>query len=235
MADGNGTEPFDGRSEPRGAAPPAAVDTEPGATDAVTADDGGAEPSAADAQPTDSRPIDAQPVTDARRVSHRWAVAVLGLVAVLAVVLDIVTKQLAVSNLREGDPVRILGGAVYLLLTRNSGAAWSMGTGVTWVFPLIAIVVVAWITWMALRLRSLAWAVSLGLVLGGALGNLVDRLFRAPGPFRGEVVDFISVFSDAGQRFPIFNAADSCLCIGVALAVILELTGRRRDGLRVRH
>jgi signal peptidase II len=225
MADGNGGEPFDAR--PGTAPPSAAVDTEPAVTG--TPDDAGRDggPVASGAEPA-AKPRDT-------RIPHRRAVAILGLVAVFAVVLDVITKQLAVSHLHQGDPVRLLGGAVYLLLTRNSGAAWSMGTDVTWVFPLIAILVVGWITWMALRLRSLAWAISLGLVLGGALGNLTDRLFRAPGPFRGQVVDFISVFDPAGQKFPIFNAADSCLCIGVALAVILELTGRRRDGLRVRH
>ena len=71
---------------------------------------------------------------------------------------------------------------------------------------------------------------ALGLVLGGALGNLTDRLFRAPGPFIGHVIDFISVFDPGGRVFPVFNAADSALCTGVALAILLELTGRRRDG-----
>src|SRR5262249_10345955 len=149
--------------------------------------------------------------------------------------LDAITKQLAVSHLREDSPVRILGGAVYFVLTRNSGAAFSMGTHLTWLFPAITVVVVIGIAWMATRLRSSLWAISLGLVLGGAMGNLTDRLFRAPGVFVGHVVDYISVFSDRGAYFPIFNAADSCLTIGVILAVLLELTGRRRDGSRVRQ
>lgn len=174
------------------------------------------------------------PGATVRRIPHRRAVAILSVVAVLAVALDIVTKQLATSHLREGEPVRLPGGFVYLLLIRNGGAAWSLGTHFTWLFPAIAALVAAWIVWMAQRLRSLPWAISFGLVLGGALGNLIDRLFRAPGPFVGHVVDFISVFSRTGQDFPIFNAADSCLTIGVVLALILELTGRRRDGLRVR-
>ena len=99
---------------------------------------------------------------------------------------------------------------------------------------LVAIAVTFVILWLARRLRSMPWAVSLGLILGGALGNLIDRLFRAPGPLQGHVVDFISVFAPAGQRFPIFNAADSALFCGVVLAIILEFTGRRRDGTRVR-
>ena len=79
----------------------------------------------------------------------------------------------------------------------------------------------------ARKLRSVPWAIALGLVLGGALGNFTDRLFRAPGPFLGHVVDFVSVFDPAGQVFPVFNVADSALCVGVVLAVLLELTGRR--------
>ncbi len=86
---------------------------------------------------------------------------------------------------------------------------------------------------MASRLRSVPWAVALGLVLGGALGNLGDRLFRAPGFLVGHVVDFISVFGPDGEHFPIFNLADSALTCGVILAVLLELMGRRRDGGRV--
>jgi signal peptidase II len=157
---------------------------------------------------------------------------VLVAVALGAIVLDQVSKYLAVARLTDRDPVRLLGGAVYLLLTRNSGAAFSLGRGHTFVFPAIAIVVVAWIGWMARRLRSVPWAIALGLVLGGALGNLVDRIFRAPGPFVGHVVDFISVFDAHGQGFPVFNLADSALTIGVALAILLELTGRHRDGTR---
>jgi signal peptidase II len=76
------------------------------------------------------------------------------------------------------------------------------------------------------------WALALGLVLGGALGNLGDRLFRAPGVFHGHVVDMISVFGPYGEHFAVFNVADSCLTVGVVLAVLLELTGRQRDGSR---
>ena len=96
-----------------------------------------------------------------------------------------------------------------------------------------AIVVVAGILWMARRVASVPWAVAFGLVLGGAIGNLIDRIFRAPGPYLGHVVDFISVFDARGQGFPVFNVADSALCVGVGLAVLLEFTGRRREGGRV--
>ena len=136
-------------------------------------------------------------------------------------------------SLEDRQPVRLLGGAVYLTLVRNSGAAFSLGQDYTFIFPIIALLVCGWIGWMVRSLAAPAWGLSLGMVLGGALGNLGDRLFRAPGPFHGHVVDMISVFDPAGQVFPVFNAADSALSIGVCLAVLLELTGRRRDGTRV--
>jgi signal peptidase II len=160
------------------------------------------------------------------------AIVVLGAVAVIAVAVDQIVKYLSTQHLTEGEPVRILGGLIYLSLLRNSGAAFSLGTGVTWVFPVITLVVVGWIVWMATKLRSVPWAIALGLVLGGALGNLTDRLFRAPGPFRGHVVDMISAFAPYGEKFAVFNIADSCLTVGVILAILLELTGRQRDGRR---
>jgi signal peptidase II len=162
-------------------------------------------------------------------------VATLGGTAVLAVVLDQWVKHLSTEHLHEGQPVRILGGLIYLSLLRNSGAAFSFGQGYTWVFPLITVAVIGWIGWMARKLRSVPWAIALGLVLGGALGNLTDRLFRAPGPFQGHVVDMISLFAPYAQRFAVFNIADSCLSVGVVLAVLLELTGRQRDGSRTRR
>jgi signal peptidase II len=144
-----------------------------------------------------------------------------------------VVKHVSLAELADREPVRVLGGLIYLSLTRNSGAAFSLASGHTWIFPLVALVVVGWIGWMALRLRSLPWAVALGLVLGGALGNLTDRLFRAPGPFVGHVVDMFSAFAPYGRVFPIFNVADAALTCGVVLAIVLEFTGRQRDGTRV--
>ena len=164
---------------------------------------------------------------------RRTAVGLLLGVALFSLLADLGTKQLALSELpgRE-EPLSVLGGAVYFTLTRNSGAAWSIGADHTWIFPLITFAVIGWIGWMALRLRSLPWAVSLGLVLGGALGNLTDRIFRAPGHFVGHVVDMISLFGPYGEHYPVFNLADSSLVCGVVLAVFLELTGRQRDGSR---
>ncbi|MQA25009.1 MAG: signal peptidase II [Micromonosporaceae bacterium] len=167
--------------------------------------------------------------------SGRHALAWFAAAALSTLLVDLASKVAAVSGLEGREPLRLLGGAVYLALTRNSGAAFSLGSGYTVVLTAIAIVVIAVICWIARRLRSAPWALSLGLILGGAAGNLVDRLFRAPGPFQGAVIDFISVFDESGGVWPVFNLADSCLVIGVALALWLELTGRRMDGSRVRH
>jgi signal peptidase II len=176
-----------------------------------------------------------RPDIDSRRnAKRRRALLALAGTAVVVLLADALTKHLALATLEDREPVRLLGGAVYLSVTRNSGAAFSMGSGHTWVFPIITVVVVGWIAWMAVRLRSLPWAVALGLVLGGALGNFADRIFRAPGPLVGHVVDMVSVFGPYGEYFPVFNLADSSLVCGVCLAVLLELTGRQRDGSRAR-
>ncbi|GAA1743605.1 signal peptidase II [Luedemannella helvata] len=164
--------------------------------------------------------------------SRRRAWLFLAITAAVVIVADVVTKTLAIQHLGNGqDSIRLLGGAVYLTFTRNAGAAFSIGEDLTWVFPIIAIIVCGVIVALARKLASTPWAIAIGLILGGAMGNLADRIFRAPGPFRGHVVDFISVFGDAGERFPVFNVADSALTCGVVLAIILEFTGRRRDGL----
>lgn len=161
-------------------------------------------------------------------------VRVVLLVALLALGLDIASKVLVVARLSEDHSVRLLGGALYLVQARNAGAAFSIGSNasMTVVFTVIAAIVAVVIVRTARRLRSLWWAVSLGLILGGAVGNLVDRLFRAPGFGRGYVVDWISVFADAGARFPIFNLADSAITCGAVLAVLLALLGVDFDGAR---
>lgn len=160
------------------------------------------------------------------------ALRLLALTAGGALLVDLTTKHLALQWLADGESVRLLGGAVYLTLIRNSGAAFSIGSDVTFVFPVITLLVVGWIGWMARKVRSLPWAVALGLVLGGSLGNLTDRIFRAPGPFLGHVVDMVSLFDDNGGVWPVFNVADSALMVGVGLAILLEMTGRQRDGRR---
>lgn len=155
---------------------------------------------------------------------------VLAIVAALALTIDVITKVVVVGHLEGKPAVRLAGGALYLMVIRNSGAAFSLATGMTWVLSVIALVVVGAILWVAPRLRSTGWAVGLGLVLAGALGNLTDRIFRAPGPLRGHVVDFVSVFSPNGSVWPVFNVADSCICVGGLLIVLLAGFGYDYDG-----
>jgi signal peptidase II len=177
---------------------------------------------------------DAEPaVRPAPPKSSRRTVGVLVAVAALVLGADALTKSLVVAHLENGPPVRLLGGALYLVVFRNSGAAFSLATGMTWLLTLIALAVVVVIVRMAPRLRSTGWALGLGLVLGGALGNLTDRFLRAPGPMRGHVVDFLSVFAPDGHVFPVFNVADSGISVGGVLLVLLAAFGRDIDG-RVR-
>jgi signal peptidase II len=152
-------------------------------------------------------------------------------VAGVVLALDVVTKVLAVKLLTPGQPVSIIGDTVTWTLVRNSGAAFSMATGYTWVLTLVALGVVVGIFWMGRRLVSPWWAIGLGMILGGATGNLVDRFFRSPGPLRGHVVDFLSI-----GWWPVFNVADPAVVGGAILLVGLSLfgfdfdtTGRRRS------
>jgi signal peptidase II len=138
---------------------------------------------------------------------------------------DVISKVAVVAILSHHPPVRLLGGLLTLLVLRNSGAAFSVGTSMTIVFTLIAAGVIIFILRASRRLRSTPWAVTLGLLLGGAMGNLTDRLLRAPGAFRGEVVDWIQV-----PHWPVFNVADSAIVCGGALAVLLAARGLRLDG-----
>jgi signal peptidase II len=141
-------------------------------------------------------------------------------VAAAVLLLDIFTKLLAVRLLTPGQPVSIIGDTVTWTLVRNSGAAFSMGTSYTWVLTLIASGVVIGIVWMGRMLVSPWWAIGLGMILGGAMGNLIDRFFRSPGPLRGHVVDFFSV-----GWWPVFNVADPAVVGGAILLVGLSLLG----------
>jgi len=141
-------------------------------------------------------------------------------VAAVVLALDIVTKVLAVKLLTPGQPVSIIGDTVTWTLVRNSGAAFSMATGYTWMLTVIATGVVVGIFWMGRRLVSPWWAIGLGMILGGAMGNLVDRFFRSPGPLRGHVVDFLSI-----GWWPVFNVADPSVVGGAILLVTLSALG----------
>ncbi|QBI53905.1 signal peptidase II [Streptomonospora litoralis] len=148
-------------------------------------------------------------------------------VAAAALAADYATKELALAAFEPGESMRVVGELLRFTLVFNTGAAFSMGQGVPWLFFIIAVGVVVYILFMARKLGSASWTVALGLILGGALGNLVDRAFRPPAPLHGAVVDWIQV-----PNFPVFNIADSCICVGGAFAVLLAFRGINLDGTR---
>ncbi|GAA1692098.1 signal peptidase II [Fodinicola feengrottensis] len=149
-------------------------------------------------------------------------------IAVVVIGLDQLTKALVVAYLEGRPPIWLIGNLVSLQPTRNTGAAFSLGQTYTVVLSLFAIGVIGYIIRIARKLKSLGWAIALGLILGGAAGNLTDRIFRAPAPLQGGVVDFVSI-----GWWPIFNVADSCLCVGVGLVVLLVFRGIGVDGQRM--
>jgi signal peptidase II len=145
--------------------------------------------------------------------------------AVLA--LDQATKYLAVRHLTGALPIELLNGLLTLRLVRNPGAAFGLASGFTLVFPLVAIVVCVLILRSARRLRSRSWTVGLALLLGGAMGNLLDRLTRSPGGLRGHVVDFLEL-----PHWPVFNVADMSIVCAAVLLTVLSGRGQRLDGTR---
>jgi signal peptidase II len=151
----------------------------------------------------------------------------LVITAVIVLVADIVSKQIVVAKLSNRPPVRVISHVLTLTLTRNAGAAFSIGPGATVLFSAVALIVVVVIARTARSLASRGWATSLGLLLGGALGNLADRVFRSPGPFRGHVIDWIQL-----PHWPVFNLADSAIVCGGVLAVLLVTRGIELDGSR---
>jgi lipoprotein signal peptidase len=152
----------------------------------------------------------------ATRPATRW----VWLTALLVLVADITSKAVVVSQLSHRGPVHLIGHVLELTLLRNGGAAFSVGAGSTIIFTAVAVAVVVVIARTARQLVSRRWAVCLGLLLGGALGNLSDRVFRSPGLLRGHVVDWIQL-----PHWPVFNLADSAIVVGGVLAVLLSMRG----------
>jgi signal peptidase II len=148
--------------------------------------------------------------------------------AALVYLLDVVTKHLAVSLLDPGRPVEVVGDVLRLTLVRNPGAAFSAATSFTVVLSLVAVAAVITVLVLSRRVGSPAWALALGLLLGGVAGNLTDRVFRSPGVLRGHVVDFLQLPS-----WPVFNIADMAINAAAALIVIQALRGRGIDGRAV--
>ncbi|WP_241839872.1 signal peptidase II [Frankia sp. CcI49] len=177
--------------------------------------------------PSGAAPSGAGPAPG-RRLTPRPAVMIVAVTAVCLIALDVVTKMLAVAKLSGRGPVEIIPGALDLRLTRNSGAAFSLAGGATVFLSLVALAVVVVVGLTARRLASTGWAFVFGAMVGGAVGNLIDRIFRAPGPLRGHVVDFVHI-----HHWPIFNLADSAIVCGGVLAVVLSLLGIGLDGSRL--
>ena len=168
-----------------------------------------------------SEPAGARPLRPSRWIVVLWCLA-LGVVVV-----DQLTKAWAVAALTGSGRIDLLGRWLGLVLVRNPGAAFSFATGQTWVFTAVAVVVTVVVLRVARQLGSMWWATTLGLVLGGAVGNLIDRLAREPGIFRGHVVDFI----DYGGLF-VGNVADIAIVGAAAAVMALSVAGFEIDGTR---
>jgi signal peptidase II len=156
--------------------------------------------------------------------THR---AVFALVALVAYVVDLSTKLLAVHRLSEGDPVDVVGSWLRFDLVRNPGAAFSTGTSYTLLLSLIAVLAAATVIRYGRRLGDRTWAVALGLLLAGVCGNLTDRVFRGPGFLRGHVVDFLEL-----PHWPVFNVADMLIDAAVVLILVQSWRGVRLTGAR---
>jgi signal peptidase II len=181
--------------------------------------------------PGGTAPGSGQPGSPAPRNFAPRRVGVLLGVAAVVLALDITSKVIVVATLSNRAPIVMLGGFLTLRVDRNPGAAFSLGgPSVTVLFTAIAVGVSIFVLRTSRRIRSLPWAVTLGLLLGGALGNLTDRLFRYPGPFRGWVVDWIQ-----WPHWPVFNLADSSIVCGGILAVLLAARGLGIDGTKAAY
>ncbi|WP_254644267.1 signal peptidase II, partial [Streptomyces sp. BV286] len=162
---------------------------------------------------------------EAGQTRGRRRIAVLFTVATLAYALDLISKLIVVAKLEHHEPIEIIGDWLRFEAIRNAGAAFGFGEAFTIIFTVIAAAVIVVIARLARKLYSLPWAIALGLLLGGALGNLTDRIFRSPGVFEGAVVDFI-----APKHFAVFNLADSAIVCGGILIVLLSFRGLDPDG-----
>jgi signal peptidase II len=167
-----------------------------------------------------------------RRPLRRSAAgAIVAVLAAIVLAADQFVKYLTITNLPLQEPVPVLGEFLQLYYVRNPGAAFSLGSEVTWIFTIALSVVAAVIIWKAFGLRSRLWAVVLGCLLGGVLGNLGDRLFRDPGFPVGHVVDMISM---PWMMPAIFNVADVFIVTGMISVALLVVFGLRFDGSRER-
>lgn len=156
----------------------------------------------------------------------RRRLVILFVTALLVYATDVVTKIVAVERLTGREPVQVLGTFFQLELIRNPGAAFSIGVGMTVVFSLLSIAVVIAVLMTSSRLGSASWALVFGLVLGGALGNLTDRMVRSPGFLRGHVIDFFHL-----SHWPVFNVADAAFTVAGAVVIVLVLRNVPLEGV----
>lgn len=170
----------------------------------------------------------ARPVPPPHRPRRAVLLSLFTGFALFAYVLDQLTKLWVTSTMVEGERIPVLPPLLHWYFIRNSGAAFSIGENVTWVFSIIMAGVAIAILFQVRRLGSAWWSLALGLLLGGALGNLTDRLFREPSFGLGHVVDFIQL-----PNFAIFNIADSAVVSAVAIICILTVRGIALDGTRL--
>ena len=142
----------------------------------------------------------------------------LYLIAWVVWLIDLGTKLWAEKVLSSRANIEVIGSFLQLTFIRNSGAAFSIGTGKTIIFTIFALGVLIFITRYASQITSKGWAVVCGLLLGGILGNLTDRIFREPSFLPGHVIDWIQV-----PNWPVFNVADSAIVIAAVIAMILTI------------
>mgnify|MGYP003840657945 FL=1 len=131
---------------------------------------------------------------------------------------DFATKTWALTSLSSSEPRKIIGSFLQLTLVHNPGAAFSFATGFTFVFSLLALAVVVAVVYFAPKITSGGWQLCIGLLLGGVLGNLTDRIFREPSFLSGYVIDWIQI-----PHWPVFNIADSAICIAAAISFVLSM------------
>jgi signal peptidase II len=161
------------------------------------------------------------------RRSRTRILALFVTIAVLGYVADVLSKVWAVAHLTGETPKPVIGDLLTLYLARNPGAAFSTGTSYTLVLSVLAIAAAVVVLWVARRLGSTGWAIGLGFLLAGILGNLTDRVFRSPGVLRGHVVDFLRL-----PHWPIFNVADVCINVAAAVIILQALRGMPVRGAR---
>lgn len=179
------------------------------------------------AGPAGAEPPGPEPAAQTEHRLRLWPL--FGAIALVALAADVVTKVAVVTYLEPDVGVPVIGDLLTLRLIRNPGAAFSQGEGFTWVFAVAAVIVLTFVlVRLVPRLGHVGWTVALALLVAGVSGNLADRLFRAPGPFRGHVVDFLQL-----PHWPIFNVADMCITTAAVMIVVLSLL--KNVGIDGRH